>query len=43
MPLAMSTLCVCRAADGTEVCLFFVSVSCEGNELFDSSSDVGAI
>jgi len=39
----MSTQSVDRAADGTEVCRSVVSVICEGNEWFNSNSDVGVV
>jgi len=37
----MSTQCVDRAADGTEVSLSVVSVICDGNDQYVSSSDIG--
>jgi len=39
----MSTEPVYRAADGTEVCLSDMSLMYEGIDLFDNSSDMGAV
>ena len=37
LPLAMSTQSVDRAADGTEVCRYVVSVICKGIDWFECS------